>query len=119
MANKEFIEMRLKMPKKLADKLSAMANAYGVTRQSIILMLLGQTISGVETMTRALTESLTDMADIPDDKKDILAVLNKQGVIHLEGCVLTRNCDGCPKFLKCFPPDEDRSLNLRRATESN
>jgi len=40
MANKEFIEMRLKMPKKLADKLSAMANAYGVTRQSIILMLL-------------------------------------------------------------------------------
>jgi len=28
-------------------------------------------------MTRALTESLTDMADIPDDKKDILAVLNK------------------------------------------
>lgn len=70
-------EIRIKVPRKLGDKLSAMADAYGVSRQSVILMILGQTITGVETMTRALTNAATNLVDVPDDKKDILDALNK------------------------------------------
>lgn len=77
MAKKEVIEIRLHLPKTMDEKLKAMSKAYGVPRQSIILMILGDTISGIETATRALTQELKNMDHITGENKDILDALNK------------------------------------------
>ena len=77
MAKRNIVEVRLNLPVAIDTKLKAMAKAYGVTRQSIILMILGDTITGVETATRALTEEMRNMDHMTGENKEILNALNK------------------------------------------
>lgn len=70
----DVVEVRLRMPKHMADKLQTMADAYGISRQAVILMIVGQqldiTQKAMTEIVKGLGRTLEDMEGMQNWKDD-------------------------------------------------